>query len=219
MSRRKNTILITLLAIAIAVAFFVIRYFTQTRMVPLSVKNISSLSLVDASKKKASGKSYAANTKAVRVWDGKTYTLSYVGSDGYATSSVSITPKTESVTIDPDYSDAKNSNLLAEAMPDIIAAIHGAAPTVDQYYTISRGNLMKHGAWYFTNLVYKGPSDDDSSDTLTTGLQKVGDEWKVALFPSIVFTTSANQGVSKDFIEAANNYRFTTVTPTAESYY
>lgn len=218
MSRKGKIVLACLFGALLIVLFSVVRYFTQTRIVPISAKNISSVSLRESSEDVDKNKDYSANTKSVRVWKNKTYSLTYKGTDGYANGSININQQTTTITIDPDYSQAKNSALLAEAAQSITAALYGSVPRIDQYYQVSRGSIMNHGQWYLTNLIYKGSSDDESSDTLTTGLQKVGNEWKVVLFPNILFTTSANEGVSKSFIDAANNYRFNTVTPAAESY-
>lgn len=217
MTRRRRITLISLLFVFAIGLFLTIRFFVSTRIIPASTKNISSMSLVEVGNNK--GKNLPSTAKSIRVWNNRTYILSYTAVSGYANGSISITPSTTTVKINPDYSSEKITALLDEATPAIITALHTAAPTIDQYYTISKGTLMNWGNWYFTTLVYKGSSDDESSDTLVTGLQKINNEWKVVLFPDIIFTTSTHPDVSRSFIDAANKYRFNSVKPTAESYY
>lgn len=196
---------------------YVVTYFASTRAVAVVSKNITTFSVGEQSAK--AGKQIAASKKSVRVKKGKTYTLNYVGTSGYANGKVTISPTTDSVTIDPDYSAEKLNTMLDTDLTSINAAITASGTSIDTLYTIQRGTLSHFGEWYFTTLTYNGSADDESSDTLVVGLQKKQGTWTVILSPDIIFTTAAYPKVARDFINTANTYQSIHVIPVEELYY
>ena len=212
---RKWIILGILICIVLAIPIYVIHYYSSTRIIHLDVQNITSLRFDEGTKK---GKTYPANTTSVRINKNQTYSVVYTASAGYQSGTQNVETTDTVVTIRPDYSSSKLSELLDAEITAINAAIIDSGTNIETLYTINRGQLSNFGTWYFTTLTYKGSADDDNSDTLVVGLQKKNDTWVASLTPNIIFTTAAYPTVSRGFIEAANNYQKSAISPTAESY-
>jgi len=203
--------------LVVGIVSSVITYFVSTRTVAITSKNSTSFSLSEQDKK--TSRQMAATKTSVRIKKGKTYILSYVGASGYANGEMTITPTTETITINPDYSTEKLNKMLDADITAINTTITASGTSIDTLYTIQRGELSHYGEWYFTTLMYNGSAEDASSDTLVVGLQKKGGVWTAILTPNIIFTTSTYPTVSRDFIEAANEYQSNHVSPREESYY
>lgn len=213
-SQRKHPlIIIGIVTFFLIVAIlYTVNYFSSSRTVSIHAIHIKSLTLTNPEKNGDKGKTYAATAKTIRVKKDTTYQLTYAGADGYTDGGVAITPETKTITITPDYSAEKLQSMLSAELSTIQGVIRAAYPTVDQVYTLNTGSLSHYGEWYFTTLTYKGSADDESSDTLVLGMQQSSGEWKLTLTPNIVFTTHDYPGVSRVFINAANQYRIDHVT-------
>lgn len=200
----------------VAGLIYTINYFSSSRIVTVSATHISALTLAESNTNNTKGRSYPAATTQLRVKKETNYQLSYMGVSDYANGYVTITPETQNITINPDYSAEKLHSILTSELPTIQSIIRTEYPTVDQLYTLNTGNLAHYGEWYFTTLTYKGSFDDESSDTLVVGLQKVDNAWKFTLTPNIVFTTHDYPDAPRAFIDAANQYRSGYVTASSE---
>lgn len=214
----KTFLIVMLVVIAIVIPIYTVHYFLSTRIVGVSAKNTSKF-LVSVASNPKTQKTYPASTTSIRISKDKEYNLTYLAVSGYRNGSQTIRPSDQSVTINPDYSTDTLDALLNTQLDIINTAIRQISPVVDSLYTIDKGSLSNYGNWYFTTLTYKGSIDDENSDTLVVGLQKQKDGWVVALPPDIIFTTVAYPQVSRDFIDAANEYQKNNVTPREESYY
>lgn len=201
---------------AVTGLIYTINYFSSSRVVTVSAKNINNLSLSSAVSGDADDKSYPGTTTRLRVKKDVSYRLIYTGANGYADGDVAVTPETQNITINPDYSAEKLHGMLTGDLPTIQSIIRTEYPSIDQLYVLDTGNLAHYGEWYFTTLTYKGSSDDESSDTLVVGLQKVDNTWKFTLTPNIVFTTHDYPDASRAFVDAANQYRSTHITASSE---
>lgn len=200
--------------VLVGVVMLSVSYFTSTRSVAITTKNVVSFSVSEQQGKP--GKKITKPSASVRIKKGKTYIVSYTGTSGFATSTSIITPETTSVSIDPDYSAEKLGKMLDAEIGAINTAITASGTAIDTLYTIQRGTLSHFGEWYFTTLKYNGSTDDQSSDTLVVGLQKKQGTWTAVLTPDIIFTTAAYPDVSRDFINAGNDYHYLHVIPTEE---
>lgn len=204
--------------VLVGVIAYTINYFTSTRTVSISTKNTASFNVSEEGSNGV-GKDSPATTKSVRIQKDKTYTVAYKGVSGYGNGTIVITPTTTTVTINPDFSSEKLTQMLDAEIGTINAVIAASGTNITTHYTIERGQLSHFGDWYFTTLKYIGSADDESSDTLVVGLQKKSGKWVTVLFPDIVFTTAAYPDVARDFIDYANEYHSARVTPVEESYY
>lgn len=211
-NRRKLITRISVVVLLISIVAYGINYFASTRTVEISTKNTALFS-VNEEGSNTVGEDTPATTKSVRIKKDKTYAVTYKGVSGYGNGTIVITPTTTTVTINPDYSYEKLTQMLDAEIGTINAVIAASGTNITTRYTIERGQLSHFGDWYFTTLKYNGSSDDDSSDTLVVGLQKKAGKWVTVLFPDIVFTTTAYPDVDRDFINAGNAYHDTYVTP------
>lgn len=214
---RKILLLVVFISVVLAVPLYIIYYFASTHVVRVTAHNITSYSVAETGNKNA-GKSYTASPESIRLKKNTAYTITYTAAEGYADGSRAIDATTSAVTLRPDYSAAKLDALLDDEIDAINKVISQSGTTIDTLYAINRGQLLKNGAWYFTTLsyTYSGSSNYGSRDTLVIGLQKKDGKWGVKLSPNIVFTTIQYPLVERDFINAANNYHLTHVTPTEE---
>lgn len=212
--RRKFIHLGVLVIAIIGIASLVVSYFASTRTVAITTKNVVSFTVSEQQGKL--GKKITSPTASVRIKKGKTYIVNYTGASGFATSTSIITPEATSVSINPDYSAEKLDKMLSAEIGTINTAITASGTAIDTLYTIQRGALSHFGEWYFTTLKYNGSTDDQSSDTLVVGLQKKQGVWTAVLTPDIIFTTAAYPDVSRDFINAGNDYHYLHVIPTEE---
>lgn len=199
----------------IGIILYVITYFTSTRTVKIAAKNITSFSLNEKDDMGTAKKNPPSKT-SVRLKKGRAYTLSYIGRSGYDNGMTAITPTTTTITINPDYSTEKSDKMLDAEISAINGVITKSGTSIDTLYTIQRGILSHFGEWYFTTLKYRGSPDDESSDTLVVGLQKKQGKWVTILPPDIIFTTAAYPDAPRDFINAANAYQNTHITPVGE---
>ncbi len=214
-NRSKVIVRVASIVVMLGAIGFVINYFASTRSVAIDAKNTATFSIVEEGSD-AIGKDTPASNSSVRVKNDKTYTVAYKGVAGYANGATTITPTTTTVTINPDYSDEKLSQMLDSEIVAINAAIVSSGTNITTLYTVDRGQLSHFGEWYFTTLTYTGSSDDESSDTLVVGLQKKSGKWVPVLPPDILFTTIAYPDVERSFINTANAYHDTRVSPTEE---
>lgn len=214
----KTFLLTLLVVIAIVIPIYTIHYFLSTRTVVIRATNITSF-LVSTGKSSKGNKTYPATTTSIRINNDQEYTLTYLATSDYKNGTQTIHATDQTVTINPDYSTDKLNALLSPQLETINNTIRQISTVIDSLYTIDKGNLSNYGDWYFTTLTYKGSIDDENSDTLVVGLQKHNGTWVVTLPPDIIFTTVAYPNVSRDFINAANEYQKNNVTPREELYF
>lgn len=209
----KTLLLIVLVVVAVTIPIYTIQYYASTRVVQVKAHNISQYKILE-SEDLGKGKTYSSDIVSVRVKKGHNYTIQYMATSGYQNGSQDLKSTDQTITISPDYSSDKLEQILNSEIGTINDVIARSGTNILNLYTIDRGMLSNYGNWYFTTLTYKGSSDDDSSDTLVVGLQKQKNSWVVVLRPDIIFTTAAYPDVSRDFINAANNYQKSRVIPT-----
>lgn len=217
-NRRKLISRIIFFALLLGAIWLVINYFTSSKTVSIRATNITSLSLREEGSDKVI-KELPGTATSVRVKKTKTYVLAFTAANEYASGATIIAPETKTVTINPDFSEAKLQQILDAEISSINNIITTSGTNISTLYTIDRGQLSHFGEWYFTTLTYKGPPDVEPSDTLVVGVLKKDGAWVAELLPNIIFTTADNPKVSREFIDAANAYQNKHVTPVEELYY
>lgn len=220
MYQNRNRLILgtIIIGVVVGVVGFTMYYFISTRSVSVHAKNVVSFSIAKQNTTK-SGTEKSGSTKTIRLKKGKAYSLNFLGAEGYSSGNMAIIPDATSININPDYSAAKLAQMLESEIGAINSAILGSGTSINELYSVERGQLSHYGEWYFTTLKYKGSVDDESSDTLVVGLQKKQGSWIVMLSPGIIFTTADYPDTPREFIDAANAYQNNHVTPTEELYY
>lgn len=111
------------------------------------------------------------------------------------------------LTVSPDYTEAKLASLLATERPAILTALTTAYPQLASLYTIQEGWLYKQGEWYATKLLAKSTSASQS-DTLRVILHKEGSTWKVVTNPpDITISGPRHPEIPLEIVTDINNFK------------
>lgn len=123
------------------------------------------------------------------------------GSD-YKTSvrKVTVNKATDSVSIEPDLSEARLASELAKDRGAIIAAVHERFAGLDAYYGVSDVGLYKHGEWAGAVLTPRG-----DYDPVRLVLEGRGSNWKVVNEPSVFVLGSLYKNVPADVVSSINS--------------
>lgn len=116
---------------------------------------------------------------------------------------VKVDDNTESVDINPYYSENYLSNNFSDQVPDINTVISDKYIKIIANYTIENGEFYHYGDWYGTTL-YNEPTAEGGSDTYGIILHKVDDKWNIVTTPQIVFRYSDHKDIPSDIIDAVN---------------
>jgi hypothetical protein len=127
---------------------------------------------------------------SVRLGNDTDYTLMYKGADGFADGTMPVNQNASEVTVTPDYSVAKNLELMNAALPKAHALIAARYPNVDSLFTVESGSITQRGKWYLVKLIHKGDYTY-TSDDLKVLLENVDGAWQLRTKPDIIFTTTA----------------------------
>lgn len=96
---------------------------------------------------------------------------------------VNLGDEEKTLTINPNYTEKKLTQLLEESVVEIHQTLQKKYPRID-LYDIEKGKLYNQGEWYGTKLVYKDQTDGFVSDSLRVILKKQSNKsWKVVTDP------------------------------------
>lgn len=116
---------------------------------------------------------------------------------------VGVDDNTESVDINPYYSENYLANNFSDQIPDINTVISDKYSKIIANYTIESGKFYHYGDWYGTTL-YNEPTAEGGSDTYGIILRKVDNKWNIVTTPQIIFRYSDHKNIPEDIIDAVN---------------
>ncbi len=193
----NKKIIFILLSIVIFIVAFVLafQYLINSRFVKISFTDVKEVKIYDYD-----GHSHADNNEkpiavvdktdtSVRLEKDKVYEAIYTAvSDDFSNGILYISTDDKSISIAPEFSSKKNSQLLEKERPKILDLLNSKYNGIEQY-NLDNESLTRDQKWYIVTLVYKGDKQDENSDTLKIILKKSNDQWEITCKPSIVLTT------------------------------
>lgn len=214
---KKNKIIVIVIILIISLAVFeVFRFLTTTQSISIKYDNVIDIKIYKAevfeNKQTTPFKDIMSNNSSVRLKKGDYY-ITWKASDGYkdGNKKISLTNRSQSINIDPGYSDQKLSLILDKEINNINKIINDKFPETASIYIVGRGELLDNGNWYLTTLQYNG-SSRYSSDTLKIILKKEGNSWVVMTTPpSIVFNKKDFKNIPDNILSYANLYLYTPI--------
>lgn len=180
-----------------------VSYFTSTHSVKVIYTDSKEVIITETKDNKT--KTVATVNKSgdsVRLANSTDYTIAYKGAEGFADGTQAIDQNANEVTVTPEYSVAKNLELMNAALPkahDLIAAKY---PNVDSLFTVQSGSITERGKWYLVKLVHKGDYTY-TSDDLKVLLENVNGNWQLRTKPDIIFTTATYPSLPEEILSWA----------------
>ncbi len=195
--------------ILIIIACVGISYLNSTYLISVKYTDVHDVTIDNISESQVGGtsKTIATVTKSgdsVRVNKGVPYYVRYKGNTNYADGFVSVSDTDNNVTIIPDYSSAKYTELMDSVLPDIITLLKQKYPIVESTYTIKPVAMKARGEWLVARLDYKG-NYSNNTDTLRALFHKNGNTWELVAEPDILFTEYKQKNTPLDILTWAND--------------
>lgn len=118
----------------------------------------------------------------------------------------SVTKDPATITVNPDFSDAKKAGILSSAQPLIEKLITTQYPLTSQLYTFEKGTLYNQASWFGTTLTPKDSNPSQSADVLRVVAKKAGNGWElVTKPPQIIISGVVYPDIPKDIVRDLNN--------------
>lgn len=182
--------------ILIVAIIFAFQYFINSRFVKISFTDVKEVKIYDydghSHTESNDEKPVAIIDKtdtSVRLEKDKVYEAIYTAvSDDFSNGILYISTDDKSLSIVPEFSNKKNSQLLEKERPKILDLLNNKYNGIEQY-NLHNDSLTRDQKWYIGTLVYKGDKQDENSDTLKTILKKSNNQWEIVCKPSIILTT------------------------------
>jgi len=111
------------------------------------------------------------------------------------------------INIDPDYSSAYLSSLLATEKDSILSVIKNTYPAIISNYTISGAKLFKKGEWYGA-VIRQIVDPRSTADQYRVILKKENGKWVMIHYPEIVVTKINFPNVPIEVLTAVNDLNF-----------
>lgn len=133
------------------------------------------------------------------------YSVAYSGAEGYADGEVTVNPGDTTITIDPDYSQSKYSELSEKARPKVVKILSDTYPEFSKY-SIGKDIMVNKGTWYGLSLRYTASDKQTNlnSDTLRVVFKNDNGVWVEATKPQITLSQSEYSDVPKSVLNAVN---------------
>lgn len=134
----------------------------------------------------------------------------YVVPNGSNISSASIkvdvaaNKDSQTVEINPFYSEKHLQQSLVSELPDIKEVINDRYPTVMSHFVMKDGALRHFGEWYTAILYEDNSSSRSAVDIYGIIMHKSDGVWKIAATPSVVFSYSDHEDIPRDIIASIN---------------
>ena len=209
---RKNTITITIIAVALIVLIIAGFIFNDIRNSHKATINIQKSGITaEVFMRNPNFDESDHDTKVdtltspatISLKPGKYYVIPKGKDLDDSQISFEITNKDVSVSVNPGYSAAY---LQAKTAAEVAAAntvITTAYPVAKTGFSINSGKLYLDGTWYGATLVQKS-QEKNNGDVYRLVLHKVDGKWQVAATPKLVLTLSENKDIPDTILRDLN---------------
>lgn len=207
----KKAIPLAILTLAVLIAGIAgFAYLQATYVATFNYEHAHNLQVVDISGRQHGGKdtaiaSVGASGSTQRFQKTQNLIVTYKGDDGYADGFASITPDSPKVTIQPEFSEAKNKEIAASIRGKIRTVILASYPTTEKYFKIQDCVLRDRAKWCVARLTFTGNKDTLNADNLIVLLESDGTNWTLKTKPDIILTTANYPDLPASVLSWAND--------------
>ncbi len=203
----RTALVVTLLVVLFLGGLLYYHHTTSLRSLAVVFRNTQSVVVVDISDGVEGGKEkqiaiIKKSGDTVKIPKNISVFVRYTGAEGYADGFENGSGKT--VTINPDYSRQKISEIISSQNEQIKSAVFDSINN-GKLYTLDTGTLYDHGVWYISKL-RPVSNPEGNLDTLRVILQNKAGSWELASQPNIVFTKFNTPSVPVAVLDFANTY-------------
>lgn len=177
-------------------------YISSFRSISITHTNTANVSVINQETGDVVAEGIESGS-VVKIKKEDLHLVDYSGAEGYADGSIAIAESVENITIDPDFSIERNTQLAAELTPIIKKLLDESHPLHANYFTISDVTLRDKGSWMKATLSYKGEYNFNSDD-LHVLLVNSDSTWELIGEPEIVFTTKKYPDTPREILVWAN---------------
>ena len=203
----KRYIIPVLVLVLATVGFFVaselLSYHSVTFTLDSNVKSVSVHSGEDSDEATASIKTITPNDTSASLKEGEYYYLATGDDISVAQVPFSVTGDL-TVTVKPNYSLKKLSDMAVSESPAIYSALAQKYPSVIKGFEINNLALFQRGDWAGAVLSPIGMDANNPEGYYRTILHKVNNEWQVVGKPQLVLTLDNTPGVSRELLTSVN---------------
>lgn len=208
---KKIMILVAIAVIAVSGLVVLLQYILESRYVTVNFSDIKEVKFYELrdqehaeEKPDASTATVTSSGTQIRLLKNQPYSYTYTSSSGdYKDGQGDLAADAKDVTIRPEFSDEKITQLAESIRPTVVADLNSRYDGLDKYHFIEEW-VNRDETYYITGLKYVGDEDILGTDTLKTIFHKDNGTWKMACKPAIVLTTTECPDVSRDLLVRAN---------------
>lgn len=205
--KKIHIIIISIITIAIIIGAFLIGYFASLHSVGFIVKQPNLTVSVYTKSDKTKINSFTSEKFSLSLpKGGYYYTINGKNIDGGAIN-FNVDKSDITINIDPDYSSAYLSSLLATEQDSILSVIKNTYPAIISNYTISDAKLFKKGEWYGA-IIRQVVDPRSTADQYRVILKKENGKWAMVHYPEIVVTKTNFPNVPIEILTAVNDLNF-----------
>lgn len=200
---KKNLIISGIVILLFTTAFAAVHYYFSFHEVTISLADDVKQATVFHSGKKTEPQTIASTT-TLRLQDGS-YSVVPKG-DHVVTDDIPFTVKgkDETITIDPDFTSAYLSELLAGGLPSITTAMKAELQPVINQYDVAKPSLYSKGEWFGALLEKRVSDPRNQQDYYRVVMKKQGSTWKLVQHPELILTSTDFPGVPSDILRKIN---------------